>query len=145
MKISEVSKRSGCSIQAIRYYEKEGLISAPSRTEGNFRLYGSEEIERLSFIKHCRTLDLSLSEIKHLLELQYLPSTPCETVNVMIDEHLKLVETRIADLQKLQSDLKKLQSDLKKLRGQCSSARSIDQCGILEALSPKSNYSVRDA
>ena len=77
MKISEVSKRSGCSIQAIRYYEKEGLISAPSRTEGNFRLYGSEEIERLSFIKHCRTLDLSLSEIKHLLELQYLPSTPC--------------------------------------------------------------------
>lgn len=137
MKISEVSKRSGCSIQAIRYYEKEGLISRPARTEGNFRLYGPEEIERLSFIKHCRTLDLSLSEIKHLLELQYLPSTPCETVNVMIDDHLKLVETRIADLQKLQSDLKKL-------RRQCGSARSIDQCGILEALSPKSNHSVRD-
>jgi Cd(II)/Pb(II)-responsive transcriptional regulator len=137
MKISEVSKRSGCSIQAIRYYEKEGLITAPPRTEGNFRLYGSEEIERLSFINNCRALDLSLSEIKHLLELQYLPSTPCETVNVMIDDHLNVVETRIADLQKLQSELRKL-------RRRCNSKRAIDQCGILEALSPNSNYSASD-
>jgi Cd(II)/Pb(II)-responsive transcriptional regulator len=137
MKISEVSKRSGCSIQAIRYYEKEGLVSAPSRTEGNFRLYSSEEIERLSFIKNCRSLDLSLSEIKHLLELQYLPNTPCEVVNVMIDDHLSIVEKRIADLQKLQSNLRKL-------RRRCNSTRSIDQCGILEALSPDSNHSVSD-
>lgn len=138
MKISEVSKRSGCSIQAIRYYEKEGLISKPARTDGNFRLYGPEEIERLSFIKNCRTLDLSLNEIKHLLELQYLPSTPCEIVNIMIDDHLSIVEKRIADLQKLQSVLRKL-------RRRCNSTRAIDQCGILEALSPKSNHSIRDA
>ncbi len=137
MKISEMSKRSGCSIQAIRYYEKEGLITAPARTEGNFRLYGSEEIERLSFINNCRALDLSLSEIKHLLELQSLPSTPCETVNVMIDDHLNVIETRLADLQKLQSSLRKL-------RPRCNSKRSIDQCGILEALSPNSNHSVSD-
>ena len=78
MKIGELAKRSGCSIQTIRYYEKEGLISAPERTEGNFRLYNSVVLEKLSFIKNCRALDLTLSEIKHLVSLQNSPETPCE-------------------------------------------------------------------
>ena len=80
MKIGELAKRSGCSIQTIRYYEKEGLISAPERTEGNFRLYNSVVLEKLSFIKNCRALDLTLSEIKHLVSLQNSPETPCEAV-----------------------------------------------------------------
>jgi Cd(II)/Pb(II)-responsive transcriptional regulator len=131
MKIGELAKRSGCSIQTIRYYEKEGLISAPARSDGNFRLYDTTALEKLSFIKNCRALDLTLGEIKHLIALQYSPGTPCEVVNDMIDAHLHIVETRITDLQNLQSDLKRL-------RHKCGRARSIDQCGILNELSPKS-------
>jgi Cd(II)/Pb(II)-responsive transcriptional regulator len=130
MKIGELAKRSGCSIQTIRYYEKEGLISVPARTDGNFRLYDMAALEKLSFIKNCRTLDLTLSEIKHLIALQHSPNTPCETVNDMIDAHLHMVETRMADLQKLHKDLTRL-------RHKCGHARSIDQCGILDELSPK--------
>jgi len=137
MKIGELAKRSGCSIQTIRYYEKEGLISVPARTDGNFRLYDIAALEKLSFIKNCRALDLTLSEIKHLIALQHSPGTPCEAVNDMIDAHLHIVETRIADLQNLQGDLKRL-------RHKCGHARSIDQCGILNELSPKSQRTFAD-
>ena len=131
MKIGELSKRSGCSIQTIRYYEKEGLISLPARTDGNFRLYDTAALEKLSFIRNCRALDLTLGEIKHLIALQHSPNTPCEAVNHMIDAHLDMVETRMAVLQTLHGDLKRL-------RQKCGQARSIDQCGILDELSPKS-------
>lgn len=131
MKIGDLAKRSGCSIQTIRYYEKEGLISAPARSDGNFRLYDTTALEKLSFIKNCRALDLTLGEIKHLIALQHSPGTPCEVVNDMIDAHLHIVETRITDLQNLQRDLKRLLH-------KCGHARSVDQCGILNDLSPKS-------
>jgi|SRR5690554_5051194 len=137
MKIGELAKRSGCSIQTIRYYEKEGLISAPARTGGNFRLYDIAALEKLSFIKNCRALDLTLSEIKHLIALQHSPDTPCEAVNAMIDAHLHIVQTRI-------TDLRNLQNDLKRLRHKCGHARSIDQCGILNELSPKSQRMFAD-
>lgn len=131
MKIGELAKRSGCSVQAIRYYEKEGLIPLAPRTEGNFRLYGSPALEKLSFIKNCRALDLTLGEIKHLISLQNSPGKPCESVNEMIDTHLQIVETRI-------NELANLQRDLSRLRQKCEQSRSIDQCGILNELSPKS-------
>ena len=137
MKIGEVAKRSGCSIQTIRYYEKEGLISAPARSDGNFRLYDGSTLEKLAFIKNCRALDLTLSEIKHLITLQHSPGTPCEAVNDMIDSHLQIVETRITDLQNLHGDLKRL-------RYTCGQARSIDQCGILNELSPKSQRTLEE-
>jgi Cd(II)/Pb(II)-responsive transcriptional regulator len=130
MKIGELAKLSGCSIQTIRYYEKEGLISAPERTEGNFRVYNAVALEKLAFIKNCRALDLTLSEIKRLISLQHSPSTPCEGVNEMIDMHLLVVESRIEDLQNLHGDLRKL-------RLKCGNARSVDQCGILGELSPR--------
>lgn len=131
MKIGELAKRSGCSVQAIRYYEKEGLIPLAPRSEGNFRLYGSPALEKLSFIKNCRALDLTLGEIKHLISLQNSPGKPCESVNEMIDTHLQIVETRI-------NELANLQRDLSRLRQKCEQSRSIDQCGILNELSPKS-------
>lgn len=132
MKIGELAKRSGCSVQTIRYYEKEGLISSPARTDGNFRVYDSPALDKLTFIKNCRTLDLTLNEIKQLIMLQDSPGRPCEKVNGMIDEHLGIVKSRIIDLQKLHDDLKEL-------RQKCGQARTIEQCGILDELSPKSS------
>lgn len=128
MKIGELAKRSGCSVQAIRHYEKEGLISPPNRTEGNFRVYNSDALEKLIFIKNCRGLDLALDEIKQLISLQFSPSIPCEAVNEMVDMHLYAIKSRIADLQKLHDTLKQL-------RLKCGSARSVEQCGILAELS----------
>lgn len=127
MKIGELAKRSGCSIQAIRHYEREGLISAPKRTEGNFRLYDSAVLEKLSFIKNCRALDLTLSEIKQLISLQQSPDTTCGAVNDMIDAHLLVVESRIREL-------KELHNDLSTLKHRCMPPKTVGQCGILERL-----------
>ena len=72
MKIGELSKHSDCSIQAIRHYEKLGLLPQTQRSEGNFRLYDTQALQRLLFIKHCRHLDISLVEIKDLIQLKVI-------------------------------------------------------------------------
>ena len=88
MKIGRFSKLSDCSIQTIRYYEKEGLIDPPQRSEGNFRLYDELALSRLKFIRRCRTLDITLAEIRQLLDLQQTPSESCGQISDMIDHHI---------------------------------------------------------
>lgn len=130
MKIGELAKRSECSIQAIRHYEKEGLLQSSSRSEGNFRLYDDAAVERLMFIRRCRSLDLSLHEVKHLLSLSQAPTGTCREVNEMVDEHIKQVEDRIAELQSLQRQLQDLRSN-------CSENRTVEDCGIIKNLVEK--------
>jgi len=130
MKIGELAKMTGCPVQTIRYYEKEQLLVSIQRSEGNFRLYDGAAVEQLMFIKHCRTLDLSLSEIRQLLALNRSPSTQCDDVNQMIDSHIQDVEGRI-------QELNTLRQQLKSLRNSCSNNRTVEQCGILANLARK--------
>jgi len=132
MKIGELAKRTNCTVQSIRHYDKEGLISASARSEGNFRLYDRSTIDRLMFIKHCRSLDLSIIEIRQLLHLSDSPDERCEDINRMIDSHVIEVEQRISDLQSLRKQLKSL-------RNSCSDKRTVKQCGILSNLSSHGN------
>jgi len=62
MKIGELAKATHTQVETIRYYEREGLLPETPRTEGNYRVYGSEHVERLSFIRHCRGLDMTLAK-----------------------------------------------------------------------------------
>ena len=62
LKIGEVAKRTGCLVETIRYYEREGLLLEPARSEGNYRLYTDIHVDRLQFIRHCRVLDMTLEE-----------------------------------------------------------------------------------
>ena len=128
MKIGELAKLTGCSVQAIRYYEQEKLLPSTRRSEGNFRLYDDSSAEQLSFIKLCRGLDLSLSEIRQLLALKRSPGAQCDEVNAMIEAHIQQVEGRIGELTQLNEQLKML-------RGHCSNQRTVEQCGILQTLS----------
>ncbi len=101
MKIGELAKRTGCPVETIRYYEREGLLPEPARSEGNYRQYTLAHVERLSFIRHCRSLDMTQEEIRTLLALRDRPEADCGTANRLIDEHLHHVEVRIAELQAL--------------------------------------------
>ncbi|MAR92979.1 MAG: Cd(II)/Pb(II)-responsive transcriptional regulator [Pseudomonadales bacterium] len=127
MKIGELSKRTDCSIQTIRYYEREKLLSSTQRSEGNFRLYDESSVEQLLFIKLCRNLDLSLSEIRQLIALKRSPDAQCDEVNSMMDAHISQVETRI-------EELTQLHQQLISLRHRCSPERTVEQCGILQGL-----------
>ena len=60
IRIGELAQRTGCEVVTVRFYEKEGLLPAPARSSGNYRLYSEAHIERLQFIRHCRSLDMSL-------------------------------------------------------------------------------------
>ena len=74
VQIGELAKRSDCKVVTIRYYEKEGLLPEPLRSSGNYRLYDEGHLERLQFIRHCRSLDMSLEEIKTILGLRAAPA-----------------------------------------------------------------------
>ena len=130
MKIGELAKLTGCSVQSIRFYEKEELISAPRRSECNYRLYDQKNLEQLIFIKHCRNLDITLAEIKQLLNLKQSPETQCEDVNHLIDEHIKQINLRM-------TELKKLKGSLTDLRSKCRDNQTVKNCGILQDLLTK--------
>lgn len=132
MKIGELAKLSGCSIQTIRYYEKEYLLAAVERSEGNFRLYNKQTVKQLLFIKQCRSLDLSLAEIRQLVNLRKNTDNSCNSVNLMINTHIEQVEHRIEQLQDLRHELKMLSKT-------CSTNKAVNECGILQNISAHSS------
>jgi Cd(II)/Pb(II)-responsive transcriptional regulator len=129
MTIGELARATGCGIETIRYYEHEGLLPKPGRTNGNFRRYGQEHAELLSFIRHCRALDMALNEIRILLRFRSAPYENCGEVNALLDTHIYHVEERIAELQSLEGQLRAL-------RDKCSSGdrrRTVGFCRDLVA------------
>lgn len=127
MKIGELASASSTAVETIRYYEREGLLPAPARSEGNFRLYQEAHLERLQFIRYCRSLDMSLDEVRALLVVKDDPASDCGDVNALLDEHIGHVARRI-------KELRSLEKQLRDLRQRCSVARPARQCGILAGL-----------
>lgn len=127
-KIGELARLTGSQVETIRYYEREGLLPAPTRSDGNYRLYGEEHVERLQFIRHCRSLDMTLDEIRSLLTFRDAPEQNCSEVNTLLDRHIDQVAQRIAELTALQAQL----HDLRLL---CDHAQAAKDCGILQSLS----------
>jgi Cd(II)/Pb(II)-responsive transcriptional regulator len=127
LKIGDLARRTQCPPETIRYYEREGLLPLPARTAGNYRVYGTAHIQRLAFIRNCRSLDMALDEIRQLLRVRDVPQENCDAAHWLLDEHIAHVGTRIAELQDLESQLKGL-------RRECDSARAEQDCGILNGL-----------
>ncbi len=128
MKIGELASSTQTPVATIRFYEREGLLSRAPRSEANYRIYGAEQVERLGFIRHCRSLDMTLDEIRALLRLKDTPDEPCGDVNALLDEHIGHVVARIREL-------KQLESLLKSLRERCCVVQDAGHCGILAELS----------
>ncbi|MEI8647140.1 MerR family transcriptional regulator [Paraglaciecola sp. Hal342] len=98
---SELSKKSGCSIQTIRFYEKQRLVVPCGRTEGNYRIYNNSALSTLSIIKQCRSLGLTIVEIKQLLDTKKSPDKSCSIVNGLVRKHMGNVQRRIAELKRI--------------------------------------------
>lgn len=128
LKISELANTAECQVQTIRYYEREGLLPAPVRSAGNYRLYNEAHVERLRFIRHCRSLDMTLENVRLLLMFKDAPDKNCRAVDTLLDEHIGHVASRIKQLELLQTQLKSL-------RSQCKSAKKAKDCQILQKLS----------
>ena len=127
MKIGDLSRATNTQVETIRFYEREGLLPVTPRSEGNYRIYGGEHAERLSFIRHCRGLDMALDEIRVLLRFKDSPSENCREVNSLLDEHIEHVAQRVRELNALGRQLKSL-------RALCVESRDSGDCGILKGL-----------
>ena len=128
MKIGELAEVTGTQIETIRFYEREGLLPEPGRSGGNYRIYDEGHAVRLSFIRHCRALDMNLDEVRVLLRFKDTPNENCAEVNALLDEHIGHVSQRMREL-------RSLDKDLRALRDLCAVARDAEHCGILNELS----------
>ncbi len=127
MKIGELARQVRCSVETIRFYEKEGILPPPPRTVGNYRQYAKRHVERLLFVRRCRSFDMTLDEIRRLLQVRDTPQDDCTAVSAFLDKHIEQVSTRI-------SELEQLKAQLGSLRQRCNGARTAEQCGILQEL-----------
>lgn len=131
MRIGELGKKADCLVQTVRFYESEGLLPEPARSEGNFRLYDEVHLQRLLFIRRCRAKDMTLDEIRQLLNLRDRPELGCGEVNALVDAHIAQVRTKM-------KELRALERELMDLRRSCDSARTSRECGILNSLAEPS-------
>lgn len=130
MKISELSDASQIASKTIRYYESIGLLSPPSRDPNGYRNYSTEAVETLIFIRRCKELNISLGDIKCLVEAQQHPKASCGMVDKLIAEQLR-------EVRETQKELAELEQTLSTLATSCSSEH-IQDCSILNKLKTRS-------
>lgn len=125
MKIGEVSRRTGCNVETIRYYERIGVIEPPPR-KGAFRDYGPTDIGRLRFVRRARELGFTLQEVQALLALAPQSDENCDQVQRIAQEHLTNVRAKMADLDRMETALAALVE-------RCDENQN-DQCPIVMSL-----------
>ena len=127
MRIGELARVGATPIETIRFYEREGLLPAAARTEGNYRIYTAQHADRLAFIRQCRSLDMTLDEVRVLLRFKDDPQADCGEVNRLLDQHIGHVAKRIRAL-------RALEKALRALRAACPVPHAAADCGILQGL-----------
>lgn len=127
--IGELASRTGCTPEAVRFYEHQGVLPPPVRRgDGRYRLYTSADVERVRFLRRARELGFALDEVRELMVLASSePSRPCEEVDAIARGHLAQVEAKLAQL-------KRLRSELRRVIDACAGNAGIGDCRILGAL-----------
>jgi DNA-binding transcriptional MerR regulator len=103
--IGSVAKESGVPIKTIRYYEELGLLKSSGRTEGGFRLFNTDVLERLHFIKRAQSLGLNLAEIKDFLQVYDAGELPCDHIKTKLEDKVKAIDEQIQQLLILRQEL----------------------------------------
>ncbi|HVH76281.1 MAG TPA: helix-turn-helix domain-containing protein [Stellaceae bacterium] len=105
--IGELSRRTGCNIETIRYYERIGVLPPPDRV-GRYRRFADADIRRLGFVRRARELGFTLDEVRALLQLSQSDGrSACDDVRRISAAHLSAVRARIADLRAMERVLAK--------------------------------------
>jgi len=132
MRIGEVARASGLPIKTIRYYDELGLLKVSGRTDGGYRLFGSEVLGRLRFIKRAQSLGLSLMEIKEFLAVYDQGNLPCDHIREKLEDKLIEIEQQIQQLQILKQELSGLLSGWQSVPTAAAETISETICPIIE-------------
>jgi MerR family mercuric resistance operon transcriptional regulator len=125
--IGRLARLGGVNLETIRYYEREGLLPKPPRTEAGYRLFPSDTARRLRFIKRAQELGFSLSEIRDLLTLRMKPGTKREHIR-------SRAEAKITDIEQKIRALEAMKKTLRKMTERCDGCGPLSECPILESL-----------
>ncbi len=127
MKIGELAAEAGVSVQAVRYYERRGLLPTPERTTSGYREYDSSDVLRLSFISRAKDLGFTLGEVRELLDLQVRRGTTADDVRRQAVEKLEATRSKIRDLERIASALERVIVS-------CDAHDSPESCALMHAL-----------
>ena len=130
MRIGQMSKQTGVGVDAIRFYERNGLLVPPMRSAGGFRMYSADDLSSLHFIRSLQILGFSLKEIREFLSLRTNDLRACSEVRNRLNRKLSDIHAKRVALVKLEDELKaaltKCNSRLKRPRGSKN-----DRCPVL--------------
>ncbi|HXG85121.1 MAG TPA: heavy metal-responsive transcriptional regulator [Pyrinomonadaceae bacterium] len=127
LKIGEVSQASGVGVEALRFYERSGLLGSPARTASGYRVYNASVLNRLAFIKKAQTLGFSLDEIRRVIEESEAGESPCEEVREIVRERLQKIDEHLRDLRRYRKELAATLADWDE-----QGAATGDICGLIE-------------
>ena len=133
MKIGELASITGLTIETIRYYERESLLPRHARTEGGYRIFGAEDLERLDFIKRAKRLGFSLAEIRDVLAVRASDQPTCIHVKTLLDKKVEEVDRALRELAEFRKDLAGLRKSSEALEDCRPSGGRI--CSIVETAS----------
>jgi DNA-binding transcriptional MerR regulator len=105
MYIRDVARSVGLTAQAIRFYERLGLIEKPQRTSAGYRVYSDATLEQVQFIKDAQRLGFSLEEIREVIRLKYSGQSPCDCVRKMLNGKLRELKDRIKQIDQMQREI----------------------------------------
>jgi DNA-binding transcriptional MerR regulator len=103
--VGQLASRTGVRADTVRFYEREGLLPVPQRTEGDHRRYGPADVDRLLFIRGAQRLGLRLAEIRELLAVRDTGACPCEPAEGLLRRHVAEIGKEIERLAALRAEL----------------------------------------
>lgn len=127
LKIGDVARQAELSIDAVRFYEREGLLGRVRRSNAGQRQYDEDTVRRLAFVRRATALGFSLAEVKSLLTLRVSARMPCERVRERALSKLADIDRRIADLQEMRGALARLATG-------CEQGSALGTCPFLDEL-----------
>jgi DNA-binding transcriptional MerR regulator len=131
LKIGALSKLTGTSAPTIRYYEEIGLLRSPERQRGGQRVYGHDDVTRLTFIRRCRDFGFSIEQVRSLVALAQDPNASCLDARDLAKVHLASVRARLSELRALERNVTAFVASLE---SSCAGGAGRD-CVILDDLS----------
>lgn len=127
--IERLARAAGSTPETVRWHEQDGLMAAPAGTDGNYRVYGTDDLTRLKFIRRARELGFTLDRVRALLDIAADRKRDCASVDAVTKDHLAEIDRKIADLQALRREVAGLVAS-------CAGG-TIDDCRIVEALATR--------
>lgn len=105
MTVGTAAAAAGVSSKAVRLWESKGLLPPAERTEAGYRIFTDQDVAMLRFIRQAKALDLSLAEIKDIVDLQRDGAAPCARVTELLGAHIDEIDRTIAELRQLRRSL----------------------------------------